>query len=254
METKLLYNFGKTIGFPEIIIFMFKLEGPLSVSEVINQHRKEWDHHKLKAMVGEYDCANSLSIPISVEDRADSLVWHFTPKGIYEVKSGYHLAINEQRCGNGTTASSLSQPPCELWKFIWSLNIQPKLRHFWWRVCRNKLATKENLHRRRCAASQHCPTCNGEVESIEHALFHCSWTRAVWFGCTIGRKFAESQPTSAAEWTLSLMKTCLTAKDREDLVGRMIVISWCIWKAINDWVFNGHLVAPSTTIEQAFCL
>ncbi|XP_028076555.1 uncharacterized protein LOC114278664 [Camellia sinensis] len=153
--------------------------GPIAVSEVINQHRKEWDHHKLKPMVGEHDFANIISIPISVKDKTDSLVWHFSPKGNYEVKSRYHLAINEQRCGNGTTASSSSQPSCELWKFIWSLNIQPKLCHFWWRVCRNKLATKENLHRRRCTASQHCPTCNGAVESIKHILFHGSWTRAV---------------------------------------------------------------------------
>lgn len=49
-------------------------------------------------MVGKHDFANIISIPISVEDKANSLVWHFTPKGNYEVQSGYHLAINEQRC------------------------------------------------------------------------------------------------------------------------------------------------------------
>lgn len=44
----------------------------------------------------------------------------------------------------------------------------------------NAFATRENLHSRKCKASLLCVIYCLEVETIEHLLFRCKWTRSVW--------------------------------------------------------------------------
>ncbi|KAI8012959.1 hypothetical protein LOK49_LG05G03122 [Camellia lanceoleosa] len=98
----------------------------------------------------------------------DSLVWHHSPRGIYEVRSGYRVAVEAKQSAALSGASSSLLLPKDFWKVIWSIPVPPKIRNFWWRVCCNKLASKENLFRRRCSDSQQCPICNASRESIEH--------------------------------------------------------------------------------------
>lgn len=94
-------------------------------------------------MVSREEADTILKLPISSARNGDFLVWHFNSQGRYTVKSGYHLAMNDQREVASKPSSSF-QPPKAVWKFIWNLQVPPKLKHFWWRACSNLLATKEN--------------------------------------------------------------------------------------------------------------
>ncbi|GMP54924.1 hypothetical protein CsSME_00019917 [Camellia sinensis var. sinensis] len=122
-----------------------------------------------------------MTITISSVDQEDSLVWHHTKNGNFEVRSGYQIAMRDSQLRTSNGASTSVQQPAKFWKLLWSLPVSPKVRNFWWRVCNNKLATKENLFRCKCTTSQRCPMCGLCSESIEHLLFQCSWTRPVWF-------------------------------------------------------------------------
>ena len=63
---------------------------------------------------------------------------------------------------------------------MWKVVVPPKLRHFWWKVCVNAIASKENLWRRNCGSDPTCPRCKKEIESVEHIVFRCSFISSVW--------------------------------------------------------------------------
>lgn len=139
-------------------------------------------------MVSKDEANQILSIPLSHSGKLDFLVWHPNPNGIYSVKSGYHIALAKYIAKLPPKASSSFEPLKSVWKFIWNLSVPSKLKHFWWKMCCNFLATKENLYKRKCNPSPTCPICSREVESTEHLLFRCDWTAAVWFGSNISYK------------------------------------------------------------------
>ncbi|KAI7986321.1 putative ribonuclease H protein [Camellia lanceoleosa] len=214
----------------------------------------EWNIRKLRALVGEEESQAISAIPISLAGQGDFLVWHYTKLGIYEVHSDYQLALEDHPFRGSSGASSLTQPPKHFWKLIWALPVPPKIRNFWWRVCCNKLATKDNLYRRRCATSPSCPICGAITETIEHLLFHCNRTRAVWFGSDLGFLSSIGVTSSARAWTVSLFENCTNDKERKDRVDKATVVGWFILKARNDWVFNHSPIEPAQVVRQAASL
>lgn len=160
----------------------------LLVRDFIDQRTKSWKEGDIRRWVSKEEAESILSIPFSQSAKMDFLVWHLESKGNYSVKTGYHVARESHLDECKTKASSSFQPPQAIWKFIWSINIPPKLKHFWWKTCCNFLATKENLFRRKCHSSPICSFCQKEPESIEHLLFRCGWTSAVWFGSCLNYK------------------------------------------------------------------
>lgn len=148
-----------------------------SVADVINQSNGQWNVQKLPSLVSQLESDAISSIPLPVLRSGDKLVWHYTPSpsGVFSVKSGYHLAIQSSHNSECNSPESSFKPYPGLWK----LKVPNKVRNFWWRVCKNTIASKENLFKRRCAPSNICPISNSQVESSEYLLFHCSWARAV---------------------------------------------------------------------------
>ncbi|KAL7172332.1 hypothetical protein ACSBR2_031930 [Camellia fascicularis] len=103
----------------------------------------------------------------------------------------------------------------------------------------------------KCAPSSQCPARVCPVESIEHLLFHCPWTRSVWFGSDIGIRVDMHVCNSVAEWTYSLMNMCSNKSEQLEIIGKVAMVGWCIWKSQNDWVFNHNPLNPTVTMQQA---
>lgn len=221
------------------------------VHEVINVSTKSWKERDIRALVCQEEADAILSIPISQSGRMDFLVWHPNPNGIYSVKSGYHLALEDAKAKLPPIASSSFHPPDKVWKFIWNLNIPQKLKHFWWKACSNLLATKENLHRRKCNPSPLCPICSLKPESVEHLLFQCEWTTAAWFGSNLTYKVDFLAVSSVMKWTIKMMEHFNSAIDCNEVMCKCVCLAWQIWKGRNDWVFNANPVDPTTTVNKA---
>lgn len=127
----------------------------------------------------------------------------------------------------------------------------PKLKHFWWKACCDLLATKENLHKRKCQTSPLCSICSKESESIEHVLFRCDWTAVSWFGSNLNYLVDPKSIPSVMKWTISIMENFDSAKDSHESVSMCIFLAWQIWKARNGWVFNHVPVDPIETLKRA---
>lgn len=73
-----------------------------------------------------------------------------------------------------------STPNSHLWRKIWQLQIPPKVRIFAWCACLNALPTTLNLRRLGMYTSGFCPLCDKALESLSHALLHCSHAKHTW--------------------------------------------------------------------------
>ena len=123
-----------------------------------------------------------LGIPLSPPFPRDSLIWAWTPKGMFTVNSAYKVAqsllqeaypkLEKGECSDTAGMKSL-------WKQIWGLSCPNKVRMFMWRACSNILPTKHLLRARSIGRDDVCDLCGG-CESSGHILWGCKMAREVW--------------------------------------------------------------------------
>lgn len=165
----------------------FKVDSPRSfnigeatVQCLISPVSKTW--LEPQAMFSPEEASIICAIPIAFGPVPDKWVWHYSNNGKFSVKLAYHLAKSIEDSQSPLEATSTFNPPKKFWQSIWGMNAPPKIKNFWWKVCNNSLASRENLWRRNCAPDPVCPRCNSEIESIEHVLFRCAFACKVWSG------------------------------------------------------------------------
>ncbi|CAL5410715.1 unnamed protein product [Camellia sinensis] len=193
-----------------------------------------------------------LTIPIAAVHRDDLLIWHHNPSGVYSVKFGYALA--KQICHNSNGPSKPSGSPIlgtDFWNSIWALDIPLKIRHFWWRVCHNLLAKKLGLFRRKCAASGESPICRKDDESVEHLLFECPWTKAVWFGGSLNMRVNPDSITNVTRWTNDLLQGGNSKTESKRIISSAATIAWFIWKSRNDFIQRATFLTGSAQTCKA---
>ncbi|EEF49216.1 conserved hypothetical protein [Ricinus communis] len=121
-----------------------------------------------------HDADSILSIPRPQFSCLDRVCWHFKKRGTYSVKSVYELgALPDVH----QASSSSSRLLC--WgKYIWSLNLPPKIRIFLWRLYNHILPVFASLIRHHVPVVPHCRWCGWEDEC--HALFNCYASMKIW--------------------------------------------------------------------------
>lgn len=103
---------------------------------------------------------NILATPVHF-DREDRVAWHFDQKGMFSVKSAYHVLEDDAETvrvwqrGESSRASNSKQVD-SVWKKIWKLPRPPKMKQFLWRVAHNSLAFKQNISRRGVKLETRC--------------------------------------------------------------------------------------------------
>ncbi|KAI8542490.1 hypothetical protein RHMOL_Rhmol08G0141800 [Rhododendron molle] len=138
-----------------------------------------------------------------------------------------------------------------MWRRLWAVPTMLKVCHFMWKVVKNWVANKANLFKRMCDPSPLCPICISAPESIEHTLFHCPWTRAVWFGCRKSFWTTDLDTSLAAIWMEDLLCGHRAKETTLENMTAIFQVCWAIWKARNAYVFTGNPLNPGDTIECA---
>ena len=93
-----------------------------------------------------------------------------------------------------------------VWNVIWGLVVPSKIKKIIWRVCNNALPVGDALWRRNVIESHVCAIFNKKVETIEHMLLLCEWTRGFWFEGCCGMKIEKIGISSFDKWLLGVIK------------------------------------------------
>ena len=96
----------------------------MKVSALIDPITKKWDSNMLNGPFTPQEAKLILSIPLCPNAVQDIVVWLFTPSGIYTVRLGTgFLTADHAPIPQDVPAQSGN----EVWKLIWSLNVQSKV-------------------------------------------------------------------------------------------------------------------------------
>lgn len=150
------------------------LNPDLRVSDLMVSGTNIWNVDLLNQIVVLDDVPAIKLIKPSVRGLEDHLIWAYAKDGIYYayakdgiyyVKSGYHLMHS--------SALSSHNRSSKVFKSLWSLNIPPKIKQFWWRIRHNSLHVSVGLKRRGMRIDASCQLCGDQDEDVNHLLFQC---------------------------------------------------------------------------------
>ncbi|KAF7140564.1 hypothetical protein RHSIM_Rhsim06G0091800 [Rhododendron simsii] len=224
-------------------------EPPLTVGDLLRDGGRGWNEEKIDSLFPP-EMGNAIkSTPISWSGGEDKLIWAHSSSGNYSVKSGYHLAFQSTQENDTGQDSSSSKLSSTLWKKIWNLGSPPRLKHFLWRIIRNAVSTKENLFTRKCARSPMCGLCGAEIETIEHVLLRCEWTKEVWANSGIEFTTPVNRVVNVKKWFVSLLVEW--GGQFSERMGLIAQICWAIWKQRNEWVFMQQKPNARVTLKRA---
>ena len=203
-----------------------------TVSALIDPHTRELNYPLLQELFTEEEVEKICNLTISLEGQTNQLVWKENMNGFFSVRSAYFLAksISDRSRGSG------SQPMTSQWTAVWKIREPPVVNMFLWKACRDILATRENLHRRKITPDPLCPICGREAETVGHILWSCGSAKDVWLEST--RKIQKS--TSDEVDFSTIFGTMMEKLDPGDLQ-RFAMIARELWLRRNTFVFGGSL-------------
>lgn len=184
-----------------------------------------------------------LSIPITGSDQPDFLIWRGTAKGIFSVRSAYHMQheIEMARKAMGPSGNILSG----VWGKLWNLPIPNPEKNFMWRACHDILPTRANLFKQKIIESPKCPICEQEEETTIHILWLCPSAMDVWNeGARIFQKCSYREPNF-----LLLVEKMLQRCDAEEFM-QFVGIARRILLRRNDLVYGGNFWHPAEIIRH----
>lgn len=118
------------------------------VSDMINPELHIWRNEEIMATFHKEEAEAICQIPLSRRNVNDAIIWLHNSKGIFTVKSVYHVARKLQTYGN-QAGTSRGYAGKNIWAAIWKFRLLNKVKVFGWRACHDILPTSENLTRRK---------------------------------------------------------------------------------------------------------
>ncbi|XP_058216648.1 uncharacterized protein LOC131327503 [Rhododendron vialii] len=130
-----------------------------------------------------------------------------------------------------------------------------KSRCFLWRCSHNAIAVCANLNRKGIDVSLYCPRCKTNYETLEHLLFQCKLSRAVWLGspfCPVVSSMWNS--FQFIDWWYSFPHNSYASDTSVNMGAFFVSICWFIWKARNQVYFDGLGWNGTVILEKASAL
>ncbi len=121
------------------------MDAPATVDQLICSDTMTWDVDLLDRVFLPRDVEAIKSIPLSQRRPSDILTWTGTKRGVFSVRSAYHMLLNQSHAGEATSSSSSGGQRKQLWSSIWTATVQPKVKLFIWRACKAIVPTQTKL-------------------------------------------------------------------------------------------------------------
>ncbi|XP_058759858.1 uncharacterized protein LOC131633155 [Vicia villosa] len=117
----------------------------MKVSELIDEDLGQWNRTLILDTFMESDAHHVLSIHLSRTLPEDKLIWNHDKDGEFTVKTAYQILSKQKfHLNPGTSADADSS----VWKKLWKLPLQEKIKNFMWRLLKNILPTRTNLNKK----------------------------------------------------------------------------------------------------------
>jgi ribonuclease HI len=201
----------------------------LNVHNLLLQHTKEWDHHKLFSLFPGPVATSIIQTPLLDEVHEDKLTWIFEKHGCYTVKSGYTNYIKRKSSHQNHVVDGD-------WNSIWQIKAPPKTKHLLWRICRGCLPTRIRLQERRVHCPSDCPICCNANEDDFHTFFTCNLSQQVWNQAGLHDVIP---PRALAFNNAKAIIFDICKSESAEVTGAVAMIMWCLWYNRNNCVWNG---------------
>ncbi|GAU33864.1 hypothetical protein TSUD_66510 [Trifolium subterraneum] len=140
------------------------------IMELIDVETKQWKWDVIYSCFDSCSAKQIISIPLSLCLPSDTLVWNWEKDGAYSVRSTYHVICDEkERSLPGPSVSRKNK----VWKEIWKAPVPKKIKNFMWRLTKNILPTRANLHKKGISLDLQCPLCHHEEFSEANPPRQC---------------------------------------------------------------------------------
>ncbi|KAL8461911.1 hypothetical protein ACS0TY_033110 [Phlomoides rotata] len=209
----------------------------LTVQDILVPETRMWDDVVISTCFAE-DRRRILKTTVCPTAGADSLIWHFSDTGEYTVRSAYRMIAN-------LTLNDADNKRDE-WKKLWNLKIPPRVKHWFWRVCRDFLPTKVRLRQKHIPINSLCGLCGKDIESSWHLFMQCDIALSCW-DLSGFREKLEGMVVHV-ESLSELFLRVFSELDKES-VSSFLMVGWRIWKMRNDAVWEGK----SSTAYRVVC-
>lgn len=223
----------------------------LKVKDLLEDNGRTWSTRKLAQHLPNHYAKLALSTPICNHLDSDTPIWPHTRSGSYSVKTGYHIALDDVVFRNEGSPSN-SDGNKAIWKEVWGAKVLPKVKLFAWKALQGILPTIVNLWRRKIPIDSFCPVCKMKDESEDHLLFGCEWVRAVWFGSQFSWS-GSNEDSSFGQERLhrKILEFSKMGEDKDSKLALFFNYLWSIWKARNEYCFEGRVINPEFVIRRA---
>lgn len=140
----------------------------LTLQDVILPSKK-WDITKLSSLVPTHIIRIIQALHIPSSDIKDTPIWGYSTNGLFTVKSANWIAHN----------ISIDTPK---WPFrwLWAIEVPPKLKIFLWQICHKSLGVRHLLHARNIISFNDCPICSRDTETLDHLFLTCDLINDRW--------------------------------------------------------------------------
>ena len=166
-----------------------------------------------------------LSMPCNHSQAANRLVWTYTLRGTFTIRSAYKIALSLSNHTHATRASN-DESQHLFWCTLWSLNVPQKLKIFAWRACCNILPTKVNLSHRGVIEEATCEACHLGEETSGHMFWECTKARDTWTATGLP---LDIRGVRFREYVDLLWHLIFIQHASKDMLELIITISWCMW-------------------------
>ncbi|CAI8597318.1 unnamed protein product [Vicia faba] len=117
--------------------------------------------------------------------KEDKQTWNFENDKDYSVKIAHHFLGDLKRLKRPVPSHHVSG----LWKKVWKIPLEAKIKNFIWRMGRDILPTRCNLQNKGIDLDPSCPFCYSAPETPLHLFMACDYAKQVCFSSPLGFRF-----------------------------------------------------------------
>ncbi|XP_021743462.1 uncharacterized protein LOC110709552 [Chenopodium quinoa] len=164
---------------------------------------------------------------------ANTPVWGTTRLGNFSVKSATWIAHN-------------LEPNAVKWphRWIWKLDIPPKLQIFLWQIMHNSVGVRDTLYKKKIIPFNHCSFCCTYPESHDHLFLTGDRAKEIWNHVLTQSWLPGALPPIDLITTLSTLR-------KNTSLRKFIILLWSIWKERNSIIFKNETFDIPRTFHRA---